>query len=69
MNPNPETIEMYIADAKNRILMSESDIKAYEHKIYQTKREVETQKWLIEQYIDALKKIGVANEKTSEESS
>lgn len=50
MKPDKDSIKKYIETTQREIQFLENDISAAEYRIKQTRKEIETKKWMIAQY-------------------
>jgi hypothetical protein len=62
MKINPDTIRLYIDQTVTKIELLKADIEAYRQHIIREEREVKTLRFLIENYENALREIGVDDE-------
>ncbi len=58
MEINTHTVNLYIRETESKVEILENDIKTYEYRIVQTKKEIETLKYFIQQYKNSLELIG-----------
>lgn len=54
MEIDRDTIMRYVAECKTKIMLIENDIQTYEYRIQQSKKEISTVNYFINQYNKAL---------------